>query len=258
MIEQIDEVGVEREIEADRRGAGVAGRKQEPGNPLPPRIRVGSARHGRRRFEARQHHVVAGEIERGDVERRQSERGKRRRGDLDTASVKEADANPAELAKPARDEGVRCGREARARRVARVPGGRAPVPKVTTNRCSMPASAARSRRDFEYVWRRRCTADHVGGGGGALEVRARQLVHRLGEPEASANASRRRNDSLITNWSAFLGGAEGRLAGAGRRGNHRDDQRVRRAGVHGLRHFQPSATSRCALACGALSIVSTR
>ena len=48
VIEQIEKVGVERQIEADRRGVSVAGRKQQPSDALPPGIRVGSARHGAR------------------------------------------------------------------------------------------------------------------------------------------------------------------------------------------------------------------
>ena len=148
VIEQIEKGGVERQIEANCSGTGVADRKQEPGDALPPRIRAGSARHGGRGTEVRQHHVLGGKIERCDVERRQSERGKRRRCDLDAASVQEANADPAERAKSARDECVGCRREARARRVAREPWWPRARAEGDDQPLLDPASAARSRREI--------------------------------------------------------------------------------------------------------------
>ena len=53
VIKQIEKLGVKREIEADRHGIGHAGREQQAGDALSPRIRVGRARHGLRRRDAR-------------------------------------------------------------------------------------------------------------------------------------------------------------------------------------------------------------
>ena len=144
---------------------------------------------------------------------------------------------PPSVAKPARDEGVGCRREARARRVAGVPWR----PRARAEGDDQPlldtASAARSRCRFEHVRRRRRSADHVGGGGGALEVRAGQLVHRLGQPEIRERVECRDDVGDHRLQRVLLGGAEGRLAGAGRRRNRRDDS-SRRFGFQ-LRQLPP-------------------
>ena len=111
------------------------------------------------------------------------------------------------------------------------PGGRVPVPKVTISRCSIPRPPRGVAGRFEHVERRRRSADHVCRGGGALEVRPGQLIHRLGEPEIRKRVKRRDDVGDHRLQRVFLGRAEARLAGAGRRGNRRDD-RSRRPGFH--------------------------
>ena len=104
------------------------------------------------------------------------------------------------------------------------PGGRVPAAKVDDQPLFDTASAARSRCRFEDVRRRCRPADHVGGRGGTLEVGAGQLVHRFGEPEICEGVECVDDVGDHRLESVLLSGAEGRLAGAGRRRNRRDDR----------------------------------
>ena len=205
---------------AGRRGRPRAGAGRRPAAG----IRVGSAGHGRGRIETLQHHVLGGEIERCDVERRQAQRGKRRRGDLAPRSFKRRTRiwprSPRRRATKASAAGAR-----RARGVSLAYPGR---PRARGEGHDQPlfdtASAARSRCRFEDVRRRCRPADHVGRGGGALEVCASQLVHRFGEPEICEGVECVDDVGDHRLESVLLSGAEGRLAGAGRRRNRRDDR----------------------------------
>jgi hypothetical protein len=96
------------------------------------------------------------------------------------------------------------------------------VPNVTINRCSMPRPPGASP-GLEHVGRSRRAADHVGRSGGAFEVGARELVHRLSEAEVRERVERRDHAGDHRLQGVLLRRAERRLAGAGGRGNGRDD-----------------------------------